>query len=162
MKSLDFFEDRFDDIIPVSFKLLSNEELNSNTKLVVSEFLNMLSQFKKKLYTKNDNQYLKQFLLIAFSFLSNEDNEHETELTSETSLFTIGSNMINQITNVISSKRTFPILIEIIKTNVTSQKKWQRRAAIAIVGEVAEGCATQMKDNIEDIINYETVNLNEK
>ena len=153
LKSLDFFEDRFDDIIPVSFKLLSNEELNSNTKLVVSEFLNMLSQFKKKLYTKNDNQYLKQFLLIAFSFLSNEDNEHETELTSETSLFTIGSNMINQITNVISSKRTFPILIELIKTNVTSQKKWQRRAAIAIVGEMAEGCATQMKDNIEDIIN---------
>ena len=65
-------------------------------------------KYKKKLYTKNDNEYLKQFLALAFKFISSEDNENETELYSETSLFTIGSNMVNQITGVISSKRTFP------------------------------------------------------
>ena len=113
---------------------------NSNTKLVLSEFLYMAVQYKKKLYTKNDNEYLKQFLALAFKFISSEDNENETELYSETSLFTIGSNMVNQITGVISSKRTFPILTEIIKAHVHSNKKWERRASIAIIGIRAIAC----------------------
>ena len=150
--ALNFFENSFDEVIPLTLRLLANEEYNSNTKLVLSEFLYMAVQYKKKLYTKNDNEYLKQFLALAFKFISSEDNENETELYSETSLFTIGSNMVNQITGVISSKRTFPILTEIIKAHVHSNKKWERRASIAIIGEMAEGCATQMKDNIEDII----------
>ena len=69
-----------------------------------------------------------------------------------TSLFNIGLNIINFICNIISSKKTFPLLIESIKKLIQSKKWLERVGALAIVGVMAEGCAVPMKDNIEDII----------
>ena len=96
---------------------------------------------------------MKEILTVSIKLLNSEENERENIEEDTTSLFNIGLNIINFITNTISSKKTFPLLIEVIKKFISSKRDLERRGAIAIVGEMSEGCATPMKDNIEEIIN---------
>ena len=149
----EFFQKEFDNIIILTINLLNNNEFNGNTKSVLGEFLITICQFNKKLYTKNDSNLLKEYIKSAFNLISNPENENDTDLYSDLSLFKIGLNMINSITRIISSKKTFPILIELIKHYHQQNNKLERRGSIAIIGEMSEGCSTLMKDNIEDIIN---------
>lgn len=152
INSLYFFEDNFDIIIPITIQLVNNADISANTKIVLCEFMIMIAKYKKKTYTKNANAFLKELITLAFTLLSNPLNEHETDLYSETSLFKIGANIVNSLSNIISSKHMFPLLSTLIKNKYLSDQPWERRAAIVIIGEMAEGCATLMKDNIEDII----------
>ena len=149
----EFFQKEFDNITILTINLLNNNEFNGNTKSVLGEFLITICQFNKKLYTKNDSNLLKEYIKSAFNLISNPENENDTDLYSDLSLFKIGLNMINSITRIISSKKTFPILIELIKHYHQQNNKLERRGSIAIIGEMSEGCSTLMKDNIEDIIN---------
>ena len=115
----------------------------------------MVAQFKKKIFTKNDCKYLKQLLILSIEFINSEENEESPNIIEEDSmcLFNIGLVIINFLTGTISSKKTFPFLIEIIKKYINSSRPLERRGAIAIIGEMSEGCSVPMKDNIEDIIN---------
>ncbi len=150
--SYEYFQKDFDNILPLTIELLNDESYNGNTKSVLGEFLVTIAQFNKKLYTKNNLKLLQEFIKCAFNLISNIENENEPDLYSDISLFKIGLNMINSITRIISSKKTFPILIELIKHYYQQNNKLQRRGSIAIIGEMSEGCSNLMKDNIEEII----------
>ena len=88
--------------------------LKNNIKSMMVEFIFMISKFKKKIFTKNDNKYLKQLLKLSIELINSEENL-ENELMDEDylSLYNIGLNIINILSGSISSKKTFPFLIEI-------------------------------------------------
>ena len=150
---LNFFTD-IETPAKITIELLSIENLKGSTKSMMTQFIYMIAKFKKKIFTKNDCKYLKELLILSIKFINSEENE-ESNIIEEDSLclFNIGLNIINILTTIISSKKTFPYLIEIIKKNINSSRALERRGAIAIIGEMSEGCASPMKDNIEEIIN---------
>ena len=151
---LNFFND-IEEPTKITIELLSKPDLKKNIKSMMAEFINMIAQYKKKIFTKNDCKYLKQLLILSVEFINSEENEQSDNIIEEDSLclFNIGLAIINLLTRTISSKKTFPFLIEIIKKYINSTRPLERRGAIAIIGEMSEGCAVPMKDNIEDIIN---------
>ena len=151
---LNFFND-IEEPTKITIELLSKPDLKNNIKSMMAEFINMIAQYKKKIFTKNDCKYLKQLLILSVEFINSEENEQSENIIEEDSLclFNIGLAIINLLTHTISSKKTFPFLIEIIKKYINSTRPLERRGAIAIIGEMSEGCAVPMKDNIEDIIN---------
>ena len=151
---LNFFND-IEEPTKITIELLSKPDLKKNIKSMMAEFINMIAQYKKKIFTKNDCKYLKQLLILSVEFINSEENEQSDNIIEEDSLclFNIGLAIINLLTRTISSKKTFPFLIEIIKKYINSTRPLERRGAIAIIGEMSEGCAGPMKDNIEDIIN---------
>ena len=151
---LNFFND-IEEPTKITIELLSKPDLKKNIKSMMAEFINMIAQYKKKIFTKNDCKYLKQLLILSVEFINSEENEQSDNIIEEDSLclFNIGLAIINLLTHTISSKKTFPFLIEIIKKYINSTRPLERRGAIAIIGEMSEGCAVPMKDNIEDIIN---------
>ena len=151
---LNFFND-IEEPTKITIELLSKPDLKNNIKSMMAEFINMIAQYKKKIFTKNDCKYLKQLLILSVEFINSEENEQSDNIIEEDSLclFNIGLAIINLLTRTISSKKTFPFLIEIIKKYINSTRPLERRGAIAIIGEMSEGCAVPMKDNIEDIIN---------
>ena len=151
---LNFFND-IEEPTKITIELLSKPDLKNNIKSMMAEFINMIAQYKKKIFTKNDCKYLKQLLILSVEFINSEENEQSDNIIEEDSLclFNIGLAIINLLTRTISSKKTFPFLIEIIKKYISSTRPLERRGAIAIIGEMSEGCAVPMKDNIEDIIN---------
>ena len=151
---LNFFND-IEEPTKITIELLSKPDLKNNIKSMMAEFINMIAQYKKKIFTKNDCKYLKQLLILSVEFINSEENEQSDNIIEEDSLclFNIGLAIINLLTHTISSKKTFPFLIEIIKKYINSTRPLERRGAIAIIGEMSEGCAVPMKDNIEDIIN---------
>ena len=151
---LNFFND-IEEPTKITIELLSKPDLKNNIKSMMAEFINMIAQYKKKIFTKNDCKYLKQLLILSVEFINSEENEQSDNIIEEDSLclFNIGLAIINLLTRTISSKKTFPFLIEIIKKYINSTRPLERRGAFAIIGEMSEGCAVPMKDNIEDIIN---------
>ena len=153
LEILNFFND-VEEPTKITIELLKNPDLKKNIKSMMAEFIYMVAQFKKKIFTKNDCKYLKQLLILSIEFINSEENEESDNIIEEDSLclFNIGLVIINLLTRTISSKKTFPYLIEIIKKYINSARPLERRGAIAIIGEMSEGCAVPMKDNIEDII----------
>ena len=150
---LNFFND-IETPTKITIELLSNENLKGSTKSMMTQFIYMVAKFKKKIFTKNDSKYLKELLILSTKFINSEENEENNVIEEDSlCLFNIGLNIINILTTLISSKKTFPYLIEIIKKYINSSRPLERRGAIAIIGEMSEGCASPMKDNIEDIIN---------
>ena len=151
---LNFFDD-VEEPTKITIELLSKPDLKNNIKSMMAEFINMIAQYKKKIFTKNDCKYLKQLLILSVEFINSEENEQSDNIIEEDSLclFNIGLAVVGLLTRTISSKKTFPFLIEIIKKYINSTRPLERRGAIAIIGEMSEGCAVPMKDNIEDIIN---------
>ena len=150
---LNFFKDL---VFPtkLTIELLNNESYKENLKAIMAEFLYMIAQHKKKIFTQNNCQLFKEILNTSLNLLKSEENEDNNNMEENTtSLFNIGLNIINFICKTISSKKTFPVLIESIKNFIQSRKWLERLSAIAIIGVMAEGCAVPMKDNIEDIIN---------
>lgn len=90
LNSLVFFELYFDQIIPMTLEFLQSIELNGNTKLVLSEFLLMISECKRKIFTKNDCYFLKMTLELGFKLAcsSEESSEINTdELSGKYLLF---------------------------------------------------------------------------
>lgn len=73
--SLIFFEPYFDHILPLTIKFLQSDEFNGNTKLVLSEFLLMLGECKKKIFTKNGCEFLKLVINIGYKLASSDDAE---------------------------------------------------------------------------------------
>ena len=149
---LNFFKDL---VFPtkLTIELLNNQGYKENLKAIMAEFLYMIAEHKKKIFTQNNCQLFKEIINTSLNLLKSEENEDDNMEENTTSLFNIGLNIINFICNTISSKKTFPVLIESIKSFIQSKKWLERLAAIAIIGVMAEGCAVPMKDNIEDIIN---------
>ena len=152
LEILNFFND-IETPTKVTIELLKDIELKNNIKSMMVEFIYMIAKFRKKIFTQNDCKYLKQLLLLSIDLINSEENEENNIIEEDSmNLFNIGLNIINALTRTISSKKTFPFLIEIIKKYIQSQRALERRGAIAIIGEMSEGCSTPMKDNIEDII----------
>ena len=113
---LNFFYD-IEEPTKITIELLSKPDLKKNIKSMMAEFINMIAQYKKKIFTKNDCKYLKQLLILSVEFINSEENEQSENIIEEDSLclFNIGLAIINLLTRTISSKKTFPFLIEIIK-----------------------------------------------
>ena len=149
---LNFFSDLFS-ITKLTMNLINVDKYEGNLKVIMAEFLYMIAKFKKKIFTQKDCQLLKEVLTLSVNLIMSPKNIDEDIEEDTTSLFNIGLNIVNFISNTISSKKTFPLLIEVIKKFIVSKTPLERRGAIAIVGEMSEGCAVPMKDNIEDIIN---------
>jgi len=138
----------------LTIKFLGKNEYQGNLKAIMTEFLYMIAKHKKKLFTQNNCKILKDILTVSVNLINSQENEDNNNIEEDTtSLFNIGLNIINFVCNTVSSKKTFPLLIEVIKKFINSKRDLERRGAIAIIGEMAEGCAVPMKDNIEDIIN---------
>jgi hypothetical protein len=79
LNSLVFFEDYFDKMIPLTVELIQDEGYDGNVRLVLSEFLLMIAECKKKIFTKNQCQFLKMTITIAYKLASTEENENEMD-----------------------------------------------------------------------------------
>ena len=153
LEILNFFDD-IETPTKITIELMKDMTLKSSTKSMMTEFIFMIAKYKKKIFTQNNCKYLKELLLLSIQLINSEENEENNLIEEDTlSLFNIGLTIINALTRTISSKKTFPFLIEIIRKYIQSPRALERRGAIAIIGEMSEGCASPMKDNIEDIIN---------
>ena len=93
---LNFFND-VEEPTKITIELLQNPELKKNIKSMMAEFIYMVAQFKKKIFTKNDCKYLKQLLILSIEFINSEENEESPNIIEEDSmcLFNIGLVIIN-------------------------------------------------------------------
>ena len=82
LNSLVFFEDYFDQMIPLTIEFLQNDEFDGNIKLVLSEFLLMMAECKKKIFLKNGCEFLTLSLTLAYKLASLEDTEEYEQLSS--------------------------------------------------------------------------------
>lgn len=151
INSLDFFNDYFEDIIPLTLEFLQSMEFNGNTKLVLSEFLLMIGECKKKIYTKNDCKFLLAALDVAFKLACSSDELDELR-TGELSDFSIGMRMIDSLSQIIQSKYIFPICSNYIQKLLPSSDASQRRAAVASLGAITEGCCERIKEMLEEVV----------
>jgi hypothetical protein len=138
LEILNFFND-IETPTKITIELLKDINIKNNVKLIMTEFIFMIANFRKKIFTKNDCAYLKQLLLLSIELINSEENEGNNIDEDTMSLFNIGLNIINILTRTISSKKTFPFLIEIIRKYIQSPRSLERRGAIAIIGEMSEG-----------------------
>ena len=88
----------------------------------MTEFLYMIAKHKKKIFTQNNCVLLNKIIEVSLNLINSSENEDENIEENTTSLFNIGLNIINFICNTISSKKTFPILIEKIKKYIQSKR----------------------------------------
>ncbi len=152
LNSLDFFDAFFDDyIIPYSLEFLQNIEFNENTKLVISEFLLMIAECKRKTFTKNDCKFLKATLEAAFKLACTEE-EAEPNVDSELSEFETGMRIIQSMSLTIQSKYFFPLATSYIKNLITSTDPLQRKAGVYSLGSISEGCCEKIKDMLGEVI----------
>lgn len=154
INSLSFFEDFFDVIVPLTVEFIQNDEFSSNTKLVLSEFLLMLAECKKKIFTKNNCQFLKLSVEVAYKLASiEEDEEDKNDFNNECSSYSIGMRLIDSLSQIISSKFIFPLCSDYIKKLLQSSNPFERKAAISSIGAIAEGCNEKVREILEDIVN---------
>jgi hypothetical protein len=151
INSLQFFDQYFDDIIPLTLEFLQNLEFNGNSKLVISEFLLMIGECKKKIFTKNDCQFLKQSLEVGFKLACEGDEDQDTS-TGELSDYSIGMRMIDSLSQIIQSKYIFPICSGYIQKLMTSSDSNHRRAGIVALGAIAEGCCEKIKEILDQVV----------
>ena len=148
---LNFFKD-LEYPTKLTIELLGEPNYSNDLKAIMTEFLYMVAKHQKKIFTKKDSELFKKLMQVSINLINSIENEDDNTREYTTSLFNTGLNIINFICNIISSNKTFPLLIDQIKNHMQSKRWIERRGAIAIIGEMAEGCANPMKDNIEDII----------
>jgi hypothetical protein len=152
LNSLSFFEEYFDKMIPLTVELIQDENYDGNVRLVLSEFLLMIAECKKKIFTKNQCQFLKLAITIAYKLASTDEKDNEMD-SDQLSNFNIGMRMLDSFSQIISSKYIFPICTDFIQKLLVSTNEYERRAAISSFGCLAEGCTEKMKDNLGDIVN---------
>lgn len=153
INSLEIFENYLDDIIKLTLWFLNNNEYSGNTKLVLSEFLMMLSEYKKKIFIKDNYALLKGVIEVGFKMLATNTEVEDDGDDGQLSDYSIGSRMIEYLSKVISSKHVFPIFTSYIQKLLTSNDAYQRRAAITSFGLIAEGCNMKIAEMLEDIVN---------
>ena len=83
LNSLVFFEDYFDQMIVMTVEFLQNDEFDGNVKLVLSEFLLMMAECKKKIFLKNNCQFLNISITVAYKLASMEEGEEYEHLSSK-------------------------------------------------------------------------------
>lgn len=147
INSLSFFDDFFIQIIPLTYELLLKDDLNGNTKTVLSEFLMMIGECKKKIYTSNSGLFLRQGINISFKLAAEGEDEDE-----DMNSFKVGMTMLSNFSLIIQSKYTFPLVMEEVKTYLSSSNPNERKAAISALGHIAEGCNEKIKENLEEIV----------
>ena len=137
----------------ITIELLKDMNIKNNIKSMMAVFIYKVANFKKKIFTQNNCKYLKELLILSIELINSEENEENNAIEEDTqSLFNIGLNIINILTTTISSKKTFPFLVEIIKKYIQSPRALERQGAIEIIAEMSEGCSVPIKENIEDIV----------
>lgn len=153
MKSLKFFEDSFEGIILVTYKLLQSEMFQISTKMIFAEMIQMVAECKKKVFTNNKSELLVTGVHLAFK-LACEENDIEGSDDSEISLFEIGNRLLGVFSITIKSNTFYPIAMESITkilANINANEH-QRKASIAAIGVIAEGCEEKYRDNMDEIV----------
>lgn len=154
--SLWFFEDSWDTILLLTIKFLNSDEFSGNSKLVLAEFIQMISQNKKKLFTRNNCAYLKSIIGIGFKLASEPDQSYnEDEYSRKIYLivaFFIGMSIVETFSQSISSKFVYPICSEWIQKLVFSTNENERKAGISAMGRISEGCHEKVLDSLEDFV----------
>jgi len=153
INSLDIFENYLIDIIQLTIWFLNNNEYSGNTKLVLSEFLMMLGEYKKKIFIKDDYAVLRSVIEVGYKMLSTNTEVEEDSDDGQLSDYSIGSRMIEYLSKVISSKHVFPVFTSYIQKLLNSNDCYERRAAITSFGLIAEGCNMKISEILEDIVN---------
>ena len=79
-----FFEDSWETIMNLTIKFLNSDEFTGSSKLVLGEFIQMISENKKKLFTKKNCEYLKLIIEVGFKLASQPDQSYnEDEYSSK-------------------------------------------------------------------------------
>jgi len=89
MNSLWFFEESWDLIMVLTLKFLNSDEFSGNSKLVLAEFIQIISENKKKLFTKNNCFYLKSVIEVGFKLASEPDQSFNEDWYSSNLFFNI-------------------------------------------------------------------------
>ena len=79
VNSLWFFDESWDTIMVLTIKFLNSDEFSGNSKLVLSEFIQMISENKKKLFTKNNCGYLRSIIEVGFKLASEPDQSYNED-----------------------------------------------------------------------------------
>jgi hypothetical protein len=79
LNSLSFFEEYFDKLIPLTVELIQDDIYDGNVRLVLTEFLLMIAECKKKIFTKNHCQFLKLAITIAYKLASSDEKDNEID-----------------------------------------------------------------------------------
>jgi hypothetical protein len=153
INSLEIFENYLDHIIQLTIWFLNNNEYSGNTKLVLSEFLMMLSEYKKKIFIKDNYLLLRSVIEVGFKLLATNNEVEDDTDDGQLSDYSIGSRIIEYLSKVITSKHVFPIFTTYIQKLLTSNDAYERRAAITSFGLIAEGCNMKVSEMLEDIVN---------
>jgi hypothetical protein len=149
-----------EDFINLTFYFLINSEFSNNSKLIISEFLIIFSEFNRNLFKKNGNLLIKKFLELAFKYASepevkindNNNKDYDNDNDNDYPLFDIGERIIESFSILFPPKIIFPICIEITKNFISSQNIHKIKSAIISFGLIAEGCSDLLKKNLSDII----------
>lgn len=164
IKSLQFFEDSFETIVKIAYKLLDNEVIQISTKMILVEVVQMISECKKKVFTNNKSNLLTQGIELAFKFTTDIDefnqylnNASDEVLENDISLFEIGNRLLGVLSLNIKSSTFYPLIIDYISkfvnnfnTNICPNKK---RAAIYAIGVICSGCIEKYISNLSEIVN---------
>lgn len=149
--SLYFFQDHYNLLVTSILKVILNQEFSINLKSMLSEFLFLIAKNTSKVYTNNDCELLKSSIEVAFYLLSSLENGEE-DIFNDYSLFNIGCRIINCLSVIIPSKKIFPLLLGLIQNKHNSNKECERIACITIIIQMTEGCKTDIKDILPEII----------
>lgn len=148
-QSLKNIEPHFENLLTLTLELLTNETFSNDTKLIISEFLILISELNKEHFRKNENLYLRKCLEIGFKFAASPEDFENNDYP----LYDIGERIIESLALLYPSKIIFPISVEISKFLLESNNENNIKAAIISLGLLAEGCSQMLKKNLDEIIN---------
>lgn len=152
INSLGFFEEYFEQIVLVTYKLLDQEFL-TNTKMVQVELIQMVSECKRKIFTANNNYLLSTGLELAFRLACTEDDTVYD--SNEVCDFELGNRLLKIFSMSIQSKHVYPIVMQSVGKLLTTELRsshFNRRAGIAALGVIVEGCEEKVRDDLEKTV----------
>jgi len=72
---MSFFGDYVELILDITLQIIKDSNFSGQSKFVISEFLHMICDFNKKIFTKNSNAKLKLVFELAFKLASTPQDD---------------------------------------------------------------------------------------
>lgn len=151
IKSISFFEGHFSDLVILTYTFLLNDKFQILTKMILAEFIELIAECKKNVFTNNKNQLLLKGIEIAFKLNTEEVDQLEIE-SNEISLFDIGNRLLGIFSYNIKSSILYPIIMNHIGQCINDKNEYVRRSCYSTIGIIAEGCEEKFRDNLDKIV----------
>jgi len=145
--SIDFY-------IPGLFKYMvqvaGDVRLDKSYRLSALEYLAALVKRKTRLVVHQ--AFMEKLLHLVFECLKEPDDGDPQGLSEEVSLFHIASFLLDTIALHIPSKYIYKPIMEHSVTLANSSNSWEKKAGIAAIGILSDGCRNVMSRNIQQLL----------